>query len=231
MGGFDIADLIDMPIDEPQDFFKNLTLKDNDRQVAKRLLLEVNNRLSFMMNVGLGYLTLSRVSSTLSGGETQRINLTRTLGSNLTSSMYILDEPSVGLHPRDTARLVTVLKNLRDLGNTVVVVEHEEEVIKNADFLVDMGPEAGINGGHVVFAGDYNKIYTEASESLTAKYMNGSMQIETPSVRRRGVHSFEYIDRREWRVGFGQNDVGQTDFTPCFATRTRPLSSRRARSV
>jgi excinuclease ABC subunit A len=197
MGGLDIADLIDMPIDELQEFFQKLDLKDNDRQVAKRLLLEVNNRLNFMMNVGLGYLTLSRVSSTLSGGETQRINLTRTLGSNLTSSMYILDEPSVGLHPRDTARLVTVLKNLRDLGNTVVVVEHEEEVIKNADFLVDMGPEAGINGGHVVFAGDYNKIYTEASESLTAKYMNGSMQIETPSVRRRGVHWLELKGARQ----------------------------------
>lgn len=197
VGGRDIADLIDMPIDELQEFFQKLDLNESDRQVAKRLLLEVSNRLSFMMNVGLGYLTLSRVSSTLSGGETQRINLTRTLGSNLTSSMYILDEPSVGLHPRDTARLVTVLKNLRDMGNTVVVVEHEEEVIKNADFLVDMGPEAGINGGHVVFAGDYNKIYTEAANSLTAKYMNGSMQIETPSVRRRGVHWLELKGARQ----------------------------------
>lgn len=197
MGGRDIAELIELPIDELQEFFQKLTLNDNDRQVAKRLLLEINNRLGFMMNVGLSYLTLSRVSSTLSGGETQRINLTRTLGSNLTSSMYILDEPSVGLHPRDTARLVTVLKNLRDLGNTVVVVEHEEEVIKNADFLVDMGPEAGINGGHVVFAGNYDKIYTEAANSLTAKYMNGSMQIETPSVRRRGVHWLELKGARQ----------------------------------
>jgi excinuclease ABC subunit A len=197
MGGRDIADLIEMPIDELQEFFQKLELNENDRQIARRLLLEVSNRLGFMMNVGLGYLTLSRVSSTLSGGETQRINLTRTLGSNLTSSMYILDEPSVGLHPRDTARLVTVLKNLRDMGNTVVVVEHEEEVIKNADFLVDMGPEAGINGGHVVFAGNYEKIYTEASDSLTAKYMNGSMQIETPSVRRRGVHWLELKGARQ----------------------------------
>jgi excinuclease ABC subunit A len=197
MGGRDIADLIEMPIDELQEFFQKLELNENDRQIARRLLLEVSNRLGFMMNVGLGYLTLSRVSSTLSGGETQRINLTRTLGSNLTSSMYILDEPSVGLHPRDTARLVTVLKNLRDMGNTVVVVEHEEEIIKNADFLVDMGPEAGINGGHVVFAGNYQDIYTDASESLTTKYMNGSMQIETPSVRRRGVHWLELKGARQ----------------------------------
>ncbi|MDZ7877668.1 MAG: excinuclease ABC subunit UvrA [Saprospiraceae bacterium] len=197
MGGHDIADLIEMPIDELQDFFNQLELTENDRQIGRRLLLEVNNRLGFMMNVGLGYLTLSRVSSTLSGGETQRINLTRTLGSNLTSSMYILDEPSVGLHPRDTARLVTVLKNLRDMGNTVVVVEHEEEIIKNADFLVDMGPEAGINGGHVVFAGNYEDIYTDASDSLTTKYMNGSMQIETPSVRRRAVHWLELKGARQ----------------------------------
>jgi excinuclease ABC subunit A len=197
IAGHDIADLIEMPIDELQVFFNQLELTENDRQIGRRLLLEVNNRLGFMMNVGLGYLTLSRVSSTLSGGETQRINLTRTLGSNLTSSMYILDEPSVGLHPRDTARLVTVLKNLRDMGNTVVVVEHEEEIIKNADFLVDMGPEAGINGGHVVFAGNYEDIYTDASESLTTKYMNGTMQIETPSVRRRAVHWLELKGARQ----------------------------------
>jgi excinuclease ABC subunit A len=197
IAGLDIADLIEMPIDELQVFFQKIELNENDRQIGRRLLLEVNNRLGFMMNVGLGYLTLSRVSSTLSGGETQRINLTRTLGSNLTSSMYILDEPSVGLHPRDTARLVTVLKNLRDLGNTVVVVEHEEEIIKNADFLVDMGPEAGINGGHVVFAGNYEDIYTDASESLTTKYMNGTMQIETPSVRRRAVHWLELKGARQ----------------------------------
>ena len=188
IGKNDIADLVEMPIDELQDFFLNLTLNEYDNQIGRRLLLEVRNRLGFMMNVGLGYLTLNRISSTLSGGETQRINLTRTLGSNLTSSMYILDEPSVGLHPRDTARLVTVLKELRDLGNTVVVVEHEEEVIKNADFLVDMGPDAGINGGHVVFAGNFEKIYSEAADSLTAKYMNGSMSIPTPSIRRKGVH-------------------------------------------
>ena len=180
----DIADLTEMPIDELHDFFENLVLNSNDAIIAKRLLLEINNRLRFMRNVGLSYLTLNRVSSTLSGGETQRINLTRTLGSNLTSSMYILDEPSVGLHPRDTARLVTVLKHLRDLGNTVVVVEHEEEIIKNADYLIDMGPEAGIYGGEVVFAGPFNKIFSTAAESLTTKYMTGVMSIPTPTVRR-----------------------------------------------
>ncbi len=191
INGTGIAELTETPIDELQAFFLKLEISENDRQIAKRLLLEIENRLQFMMNVGLSYLTLSRVSSTLSGGETQRINLTRTLGSNLTSSMYILDEPSVGLHPRDTARLVTVLKNLRDLGNTVVVVEHEEEIIKNADFLVDMGPMAGINGGHVVFAGNYADIFNEATDSLTTKYMNGTMSIPTPTFRRNATHWIE----------------------------------------
>lgn len=191
INGTGIAELTETPIDELQLFFQKLEISENDKQIARRLLLEIESRLQFMMNVGLSYLTLSRVSSTLSGGETQRINLTRTLGSNLTSSMYILDEPSVGLHPRDTARLVTVLKNLRDLGNTVVVVEHEEEIIKNADFLVDMGPQAGIHGGHVVFAGNYEDIYTEATESLTTKYMNGTMSIPTPTIRRGSTHWIE----------------------------------------
>jgi excinuclease ABC subunit A len=139
IGGRPITDLVELPIDELLAFFQQLTLSKYDQQVAQRLLLEINNRLKFMCDVGLSYLTLNRLSSTLSGGETQRINLTRTLGSNLTSSMYILDEPSVGLHPKDTNRLVTVLKSLRDLGNTVIVVEHEEDVIKNADYLIDIG--------------------------------------------------------------------------------------------
>jgi len=182
--GKNISDLTSVPLDEVLAFFQQLALSDHDRQVARRLLLEINNRLKFMVELGLGYLTLDRISNTLSGGETQRIHLTRTLGSNLTASMYILDEPSVGLHPRDTGRLVKVLKDLRDLGNTVVVVEHEEEVIKNADFLVDMGPEAGVNGGNVVFAGDFSKIDTAAPESLTAQYMSGKMSIETPAQRR-----------------------------------------------
>lgn len=184
IGGKNISELTGVPLDEVLAFFQNLELSEYDKQVAKRILLEVNNRLKFMVDLGLGYLTLDRISNTLSGGETQRIHLTRTLGSNLTASMYILDEPSVGLHPRDTGRLVKVLKELRDLGNTVVVVEHEEEVIKNADFLVDMGPEAGIHGGNVVYAGDFSKINTAAPESLTAKYMSGKMAIETPKTRR-----------------------------------------------
>ncbi len=183
-GGRNISELTSIPIDEVLTYFQQLQLSEHDRQIAKRLLLELNNRLRFMVELGLGYLTLDRISSTLSGGETQRIHLTRTLGSNLTASMYLLDEPSVGLHPRDTGRLVKVLKELRDLGNTVVVVEHEEEVIKNADYLVDMGPEAGVNGGHVVFAGNYADIGSAAPESLTAQYMSGKMSIQTPLHRR-----------------------------------------------
>ncbi len=180
-----IPDLIDLPIDELLPFFKLLELNEHDGKIAKRLLLEIKNRLQFMMDVGLGYLTLNRVSGTLSGGETQRINLTRTLGSNLTASMYILDEPSIGLHPKDTDRLVKVLKELRDLGNTVIVVEHEEDVIANADYLIDIGPRAGIHGGEVVFAGNYQEIYSEAADSLTTKYMSGKMKIPVPKMRRK----------------------------------------------
>ncbi len=184
VGGRAITELVVMPVDELLGFIDGLELSDYDRQIARRLLIEVNNRLRFMNDLGLGYLTLSRLSNTLSGGETQRINLTRTLGSNLTSSMYLLDEPSIGLHPRDTNRLVKVLKSLRDLGNTVIVVEHEEDVIKNADFLVDIGPRAGIHGGEVVFAGPYEQIYEEAADSLTTRYMSGRMRIPTPETRR-----------------------------------------------
>jgi len=179
-----IPELVEMPIDELLVFFEGMTFNEFDKSVATRIMIEVNSRLHFMMDVGLNYLTLNRMSSTLSGGETQRINLTRTLGSNLTSSMYILDEPSVGLHPRDTTRLVSVLKSLRDLGNTVIVVEHEEDVIKNADYLIDIGPEAGIHGGEVVFAGEYDKIYDDAADSLTTKYMSGKMNIAIPPARR-----------------------------------------------
>jgi excinuclease ABC subunit A len=186
IGGKNISELTGVPLDEVLAFFQNLDsqISPHERQVAKRLLLEINNRLKFMVDLGLGYLTLDRISSTLSGGETQRIHLTRTLGSNLTASMYLLDEPSVGLHPRDTGRLVKVLKELRDLGNTVVVVEHEEAVIENADYLVDMGPEAGVHGGNVVFSGAYADISKAAPESLTTQYMTGQMGIETPTVRR-----------------------------------------------
>ncbi len=200
VGGRAITELIEMPVDELLLFFENITsangnehstISNQQLKIAARLLLETKNRLRFMCEVGLKYLTLNRLSNTLSGGETQRINLTRTLGSNLTASMYILDEPSVGLHPRDTGRLVEVLKNLRDLGNTVVVVEHEEDVIKNADYLVDIGPAAGIHGGEVVFAGPYERIFDEATESLTTKYMTGRMSIPVPKVRRKAVKWIE----------------------------------------
>lgn len=197
ISGRHITELVEMPLDELSVFFRDLELSEYDRQVARRLLLEINNRLQFMLDVGLGYLTLARLSSTLSGGETQRINLTRTLGSNLTSSMYILDEPSIGLHPRDTERLVRVLRALRDLGNTVIVVEHEEDIIKNADYLIDMGPAAGIHGGEVVFAGPYEEIFNEATESLTTKYMSGRMEIPLPALRRQPVDFLLLTGARE----------------------------------
>lgn len=179
-----IADLIDTPIDTLRDFFNTIQISDLDYEIARRLILEISMRLDFMLDVGLNYLTINRVSSTLSGGEIQRIHLTRTLGSNLTSSLYILDEPSIGLHPKDTTRLVNVLKALRDLGNTVVVVEHEEDIIANADYLIDVGPAAGVHGGHIVYAGPYENIHTDAADSLTAKYMSGEMKIEVPTHRR-----------------------------------------------
>lgn len=197
IGKMGIPDLIDMPVDELFEYFQNLTLSDFDTKVAKRLILEINNRLSFMCQVGLGYLTLNRLSATLSGGETQRINLTRTLGSNLTSSMYILDEPSIGLHPKDTNRLVEVLRSLRDLGNTVIVVEHEEDIIKSADYLIDIGPHAGIHGGEVVFAGPYEDIYKDATDSLTTKYMSNRMEIPLPTVRRKAIDFMEVKGARQ----------------------------------
>lgn len=204
IAGVDITELVILPVDELLHFFEQLELSDYDRQIASRLLLEITTRLRFMINLGLNYLSLDRLSNSLSGGETQRINLTRTLGSNLTSSMYILDEPSVGLHPRDSNRLVEVLQALRDLGNTVIVVEHEEDIIKNADYLVDIGPNAGIYGGEVVFAGDYKKIYDEAADSLTAKYMSGRMEIPVPQVRRKFTESL-------WIKGARQHNLKNID--------------------
>ena len=153
VGGRNIAELVKMPVDELTAFFGALELDSHDEKTAARILVEIRNRLQYLADVGLGYLTLDRLSSTLSGGESQRINLSTSLGSNLTGSLYILDEPSIGLHPRDTNRLIKVLKQLRDLGNTVIVVEHEEEVIRAADWIVDIGPRAGYNGGEVVFSG------------------------------------------------------------------------------
>ncbi len=193
IAGKAITELTEMPVGDLLPWFESLpqSLSETERQVAARLLLESGNRLRSMVDLGLSYLTLNRLSSTLSGGETQRINLTRTLGSNLTASLYILDEPSVGLHPRDTGRLVRVLEQLRDLGNTVVVVEHEEDIIKHADYLVDIGPAAGIHGGEVVFAGPYSQIHSEAADSLTTQYMSGRMSIPLPASRRKAVHWLE----------------------------------------
>ncbi len=192
-----IGELIDQPIDELLLFFVDVPINEYDQKIGNRLLYEIRSRLQFMCDLGLGYLTINRLSSTLSGGETQRINLTRMLGSNLTSSMYLLDEPSVGLHPRDTERLVKVLKSLRDLGNTVVVVEHEEDLIKNSDYLIDIGPAAGIHGGEVVFAGPFAKIYDEASNSLTTQYMSGRMEIPLPTIRRKATEFITVKGARE----------------------------------
>ena len=195
VGGKDIGALLELPIDKLQTFFNELELNPYDEKVARRILVEIQSRLSYMLDLGLNYLNLNRRSNTLSGGETQRINLTRTLGSNLTSSLYILDEPSVGLHPRDTERLVRVLKELRNLGNTVVVVEHEEEVIKNADYLLDIGPLAGVHGGKLVYAGPYADICKE-KESLTARYLNGDEVIPIP-VNKRKPRKFLMLEAAE----------------------------------
>ncbi|MDO5509263.1 MAG: excinuclease ABC subunit UvrA [Weeksellaceae bacterium] len=183
IGGRSITDLVVLPLDELKLFFDELQLSDYDFEVAKRILTEINNRLQVLLDVGLHYLTLNRNSNTLSGGESQRINLATSLGSNLVGSMYILDEPSIGLHSRDTERLIGVLKELRDLGNTVIVVEHDEDMMREADFLVDIGPLAGSLGGEVVFAGDYKALLK--SDTLTAQYLNGELEIPVPKKRRK----------------------------------------------
>lgn len=176
-----IQDLVDLPLDEFKIFFDELKLTDYEEKVAKRILYEIRSRTEFLLNVGLGYLTLNRASNTLSGGESQRINLATSLGSSLVGSMYILDEPSIGLHSKDTERLIGVLKKLRDLGNTVIVVEHDEDIMKAADHIIDIGPEAGTNGGEVVFEGTYEKLLK--SGTLTAQYLNGKLEVEVPGKR------------------------------------------------
>lgn len=196
VGGVSIIDIVLMPVAQVFEHFRKLKLSSKELEVAKRILLEINNRLLLMMEVGLGYLTLNRLSSTLSGGETQRIHLTRTLGSNLTSSLYILDEPSVGLHPRDTAQLVKVLHKLRDLGNTVIVVEHEEEIMRNSDHIIDMGPLAGIHGGEVIYNGSYNDIFSD-HESLTGKYLSGELAIPVPLQRRKWINALQLTGAAE----------------------------------
>ncbi|MFK7831661.1 MAG: excinuclease ABC subunit UvrA [Winogradskyella sp.] len=190
-----ITDLVDLPLDELVVFFEKLKLNDSDTKIAKRLLTEINTRLQFLSNVGLRYLTLNRKSNTLSGGESQRINLATSLGSSLVGSMYILDEPSIGLHPKDTERLIDVLKSLRDLGNTVIVVEHDEDIMKAADAIIDIGPEAGTLGGEVVAVGNFEQIIT--ADTLTAKYLNGQLEIEVPKKRRTSKYSIDIIGARE----------------------------------
>ena len=183
INGLTITDMVKMPVVKLHEWFKNLQLDNEEATIAKRLLVEIENRLSFLDEVGLGYLTLDRLSSTLSGGESQRINLATSLGSSLVGSIYILDEPSIGLHSRDTYRLIKVLMMLRDLGNTVVVVEHDEDIIRAADYLIDIGPEAGRKGGEVVFEGKLSP-EAEAGKSYTIKYLNGELLIPTPRLRR-----------------------------------------------
>ncbi len=190
-----ISDLIELPIKQLMPFFNGLQLSEHDTAISKRLLKEITTRLEFLDKVGLGYLTLNRKSNTLSGGESQRINLATSLGSSLVGSMYILDEPSIGLHPRDTENLIEVLKSLRDLGNTVIVVEHDEDIMKAADEIIDIGPEAGTLGGNVVATGDWETILK--ADSLTANYLNGTMEIPVPSERRNSKHYIQIKGARE----------------------------------
>ena len=194
VNGISIQELVALPLDKVKVFFNNLVLNKYDQKVAKRLLIEINNRLEFLSNVGLSYLSLNRKSNTLSGGESQRINLATSLGSSLVGSMYILDEPSIGLHPKDTERLIEVLKSLRDLGNTVIVVEHDEDIMKAADEIIDIGPEAGSFGGEVVATGNYRNLLK--SNSLTANYLNGTLTIEVPVKRRVSKNSIRLIGAR-----------------------------------
>lgn len=187
IGGRAISDLVEMPVYELKNFFDKLVLTEHEAQIGKRLLTEIKNRLTFLIDVGLGYLTLNRQSNTLSGGESQRINLATSLGSSLVGSLYILDEPSIGLHSRDTGRLIHVLRQLQQLGNTVIVVEHDEDIIRAADYIIDIGPQAGRLGGEVVFQGDLQKMLEEkpqTTKSYTVKYLTGQETIPLPAHHR-----------------------------------------------
>lgn len=196
VGGKSINDLVLMPVGELKEFFCKLKFTEYEKNVSKRLLKEINRRLEVLTDVGLSYLTLNRLSSTLSGGESQRINLSTALGSNLTGSMYILDEPSIGLHPRDTQRLIKVLLGLRDLGNTVIVVEHDEEIIRAADQVIDIGPLAGNHGGEIIFQGTFTEILKD-KESLTGKYLGHRLDIPLPTHRRKWKEFIEIRGARE----------------------------------
>ena len=195
VGDTSISDLIELPIKKLIPFFDKLQLSEHDTEIANRLLKEIVTRLDFLNKVGLSYLTLNRKSNTLSGGESQRINLATSLGSSLVGSMYILDEPSIGLHPKDTENLIDVLQSLRNLGNTVIVVEHDEDIMKAADEIIDIGPEAGTLGGHVVAHGTFNEILM--STSLTAEYLNGTRSIEVPTARRNSKNYIQIKGARE----------------------------------
>eukprot|EP01136_Pigoraptor_vietnamica_P033735 Opistho-1_new@96881 len=183
INGKSILDMVLMPLSTILPFFESLTLSATEAKIAKRLLAEVTSRVLYLNNVGLGYLTLNRLSNTLSGGESQRINLATSLGSSLVGSVYVLDEPSIGLHPRDTHKLIEVLQSLRNVGNTVLVVEHEEEMMRAADHIIDIGPEAGTHGGNLVFSGTYSEIIKDKN-SLTGKYLAGKEEIAVPAKRR-----------------------------------------------
>ncbi len=196
VGGKSISDLVLMPISELADFFAELKLNDMEQEVSKRLMREITTRIGYLQDVGLGYLMLNRESNTLSGGESQRIHLAGSLGSSLVGSMYILDEPSIGLHPRDTERLIGILKKLRDLGNTVIVVEHDEDIMRAADLIVDIGPEAGVHGGEVVFRGTQEELVTKGT-SLTAKYLTGQMEIPVPKKRRPARGEIKVVGARQ----------------------------------
>ena len=195
-----ISDTCSMSIDEAYSFFEKIKLSKYEEEVARLLLLEIKKRFGYMVKVGLGYLTLDRMTRTLSGGEAQRVNLTTSLGSSLVNTLYILDEPSIGLHPRDTKRLINILVQLRDIGNTVIVVEHDRDMIKSADYLIDLGPEAGENGGNVVYAGDAKKIPSK-NGSLTGQYLKGKKQIELPLARRKPTHNHIEI------IGASENNL------------------------
>ncbi len=196
VGGRSISELVDLPIHELKEFFRTLQLNEHEQAIAKRILTEINNRTQFLLDVGLGYLTLNRLSNTLSGGESQRINLATSLGSSLVGSLYILDEPSIGLHSRDTDRLIHVLRQLQELGNTVVVVEHDEEIIRAADYIIDIGPKAGRLGGEIVYQGDMNDLQA-GSSSYTVRYLLGEEVIETPVAYRPWNNYIEVKGARE----------------------------------
>lgn len=197
INGKSIVDIVLLPMDEVAQFFSELKLDEFNTKVAKRILIEINNRVEYMQRVGLGYLTLNRLSRTLSGGESQRIRLATSLGSALVGSMYILDEPSIGLHPRDTQRLISVLESLRDLGNTVIVVEHEEEVMKASDDIIDIGPEAGVYGGELVFQGKWDSKIDTKGRSHTLNFLNGTETIEIPKNRRKFIDFLTISGARE----------------------------------